>query len=45
MCRQALNEFAPGLRVLVTWGDQVRETTLNALLPNGFGPASLGGEA
>ena len=41
-CRQALNEFAPGLRVLVTWGDGlVEETTLPALLPHGFGPKDL----
>ena len=24
-----------------TWGDEVRETTLGALLPEGFGPSSL----
>ena len=36
-----LYEFAPDLRVLVTWGDEVRETTLRALLPEGFGPDSL----
>lgn len=40
-CRQALNEFAPDLRVLVTWGDQAEETTLRALLPHGFGPKDL----
>ena len=40
-CRQMLYEFAPDLRVLVTWGDEVRETTLGALLPEGFGPSSL----
>lgn len=40
-CRQMLNEFAPGLRVLVTWDGQVQETTLAALLPHGFGPNSL----
>ena len=41
-CRQALNEFAPGLRVLVTWGGgEVDETTLPALLPHGFGPKDL----
>ena len=41
-CRQALNEFAPGLRVLVTWGEgEVDETTLPALLPHGFGPRDL----
>lgn len=40
-CRQALNEFAPDLRVLVTWGEQAEETTLRALLPHGFGPKDL----
>ena len=41
-CRQALNEFAPGLRVLVTWGEgEVDETALPALLPHGFGPRDL----
>lgn len=41
-CRQALNEFAPGLRVLVTWGEgEVDKTTLPALLPHGFGPRDL----
>lgn len=40
-CRQSLNEFAPDLRVLVTWDGNVREATLRALLPEGFGPASL----
>lgn len=40
-CRQALNEFAPNLRVLVTWGDQVDRTTLPELLPHGFGPKDL----
>lgn len=42
-CRQMLYEFAPDLRVLVTWEDEVRETTLGALLPEGFGPSSLPG--
>jgi len=41
-CRQSLYEFAPGLRVLVTWDGNIRETTLAALLPEGFGPSSLG---
>lgn len=41
-CRQSLYEFAPELRVLVTWDGQVRRTTLAALLPEGFGPSSLG---
>lgn len=36
-CRQVLNEFAPKLKVLITWGkDQVDETTLDALLPHSF---------
>ena len=41
ICRQALNEFAPGIRVLVTWGDHVEEAPLSALLPHGFGPNEL----
>ncbi len=41
-CRQVLNEFAPGLRVLVTWGDgHVEKTTLPDLLPHSFGPKDL----
>ena len=41
-CRQVLNEFAPGIRVIVTWGDgQVAEAPLSHLLPYGFGPESL----
>ena len=41
-CRQALNEFAPKLRVLVTWGDGlVEKTTLPELLPHGFGPEEV----
>ena len=43
ICRQVLNEFGPKMRVLVTWDDQyVEKTTLDALLPNSFGPQSLG---
>ena len=41
-CRQSLYEFAPELRVLVTWDGNVREATLAQLLPEGFGPVSLG---
>ena len=41
-CRQSLYEFAPDLRVLVTWDGNVRRTTLRELLPEGFGPVSLG---
>ena len=45
-CRQVLNEFAPGIRVMVTWGDsQVDEAPLTALLPYGFGPKDLPDEA
>ena len=41
-CRQSLYEFAPNLRVLVTWDGNVREAMLRDLLPEGFGPSSLG---
>ena len=40
-CRQSLYEFAPDLRVLVTWDGNVREAMLSDLLPEGFGPSSL----
>ena len=40
-CRQSLYEFAPELRVLVTWDGNVREAKLSTLLPEGFGPSSL----
>ena len=41
-CRQMLYEFAPGLKVLVARGDgQFQMTTLDQLLPHGFGPKSL----
>jgi len=41
-CRQMLYEFAPQLRVLVARGDgQFCATTLEQLLPHGFGPKSL----
>lgn len=40
-CRQVLNEFAPGIRVLVTWDDRVEEKKLTELLPEGFGPQSM----
>ena len=41
-CRQSLYEFAPDLRVMVTWDGNVRKTTLRVLLPEGFGPSALG---
>ncbi|MBR4081564.1 MAG: cytidine deaminase [Clostridia bacterium] len=45
-CRQVLNEFAPNIRVLVTWGDGlVDEAPLSVLLPHGFGPKDVRGEA
>ena len=40
-CRQSLYEFAPNLRVMVTWDGTVREAILSDLLPEGFGPSSL----
>lgn len=40
-CRQVLNEFAPGIRVLVTWDGGRGEMSLDELLPHGFGPKSL----
>ena len=40
-CRQVLNEFSPGIRVIITWDDQVEEKNLRELLPEGFGPNSL----
>ena len=40
-CRQVLNEFAPGIRVLVTWDNNVEEKSLSELLPEGFGPQSM----
>ena len=41
-CRQALNEFAPDLRVIITWGEgKFAEKRLTELLPNSFGPADL----
>lgn len=42
-CRQVLNEFAPDIRVIITWGkeNQTAEATLPQLLPHGFGPKEL----
>ena len=38
ICRQFLSEFAPDIRVLVTWGDgsHVEEATLQQILPHQF---------
>lgn len=40
-CRQVLNEFAPGIRVLITWDGGQDGMRLDDLLPHGFGPKSL----
>ncbi|MBR3107064.1 MAG: cytidine deaminase [Clostridia bacterium] len=40
ICRQALNEFAPDLRIIVACGDERDEALLCDLLPHGFGPNS-----
>ncbi len=41
-CRQVLNEFAPDIRVLVTWDDHLSAcANLTELLPHGFGPKEL----
>ena len=44
MCRQALAEFNPRAAVLIAGADEGDdlETTLDALLPQPFGPPSLG---
>ena len=38
ICRQFLSEFAPNIRIIVTWGDGkfVEESTLQQLLPHQF---------
>ncbi len=41
ICRQALYEFAPDLRVIAAWGENREEAVLSDLLPKGFGPDSL----
>ena len=40
ICRQALNEFAPDLRVIVACGDERAEATLSDLLSHSFGPSN-----
>ena len=40
-CRQVLNEFAPDLRILITWDNHVEEKRLSELLPESFGPNSM----
>jgi cytidine deaminase len=38
ICRQFMSEFAPDLRVIVTWGDgaHTEESTLGVILPHQF---------
>ena len=40
-CRQVLHEFAPGLRIIYTAPGAPKQTTLDRLLPDAFGPSSL----
>lgn len=40
ICRQALNEFAPELRVIVACDDLREEARLSDLLPHSFGPSN-----
>ena len=41
-CRQVLSEFAPDLKILVTWDNgKVEATSLSELLPHGFGGKDL----
>ena len=44
ICRQALCEFAPHLRVITACGDQRAEATLDQLLYGAFGPVNGTGE-
>lgn len=39
-CRQVLSEFAPDIRVLVTWDGHSDSALLSELLPHGFSPAA-----
>ena len=41
ICRQVMNEFSPGMRVMVTWDGGSDAMPLSELLPHGFGPESL----
>ena len=40
-CRQVLNEFAPDIRIIVTWDNHVEEKNLSELLPESFGPQNM----
>lgn len=44
LCRQALNEFAPDLRVIVACGDERGEARLTELMPHSFGPSTGTGD-
>ena len=44
ICRQALNEFAPHLRVIVCCGEERDEMYLDELLPHSFGPSNGTGD-
>ena len=44
ICRQALCEFAPHLRVITACGDQRAEATLDQLLYGAFGPVNGTGD-
>ena len=44
ICRQALCEFAPHLRVITACGDQRAEATLDQLLSGAFGPVNGTGD-
>ncbi len=41
ICRQVMNEFSPGMLVMVTWDGGFDSAPLAALLPHGFGPKDL----
>lgn len=44
ICRQALNEFSPTLRIITVCGQQRAEATLDQLLPHSFGPSNGTGD-
>lgn len=41
-CRQFMREFAKDMRVILVNGDDIRVTSLEQLLPDSFGPESIG---
>lgn len=42
VCRQVMNEFGPTATVIYSCDKEVKETTVDKLLPDGFGPKNLG---